>query len=125
MCTLTSILPPPHHCCTAHPLTVLVLPAPSHVLPCLYRSLLQLYIDIEITDRHNTFYEKFSTRFQVRNWLGFAVEVGLAVRVISALNNAFGLGLIGLVWVVVRQVAEPMLIGLPEGQHPLPGGRAG
>lgn len=28
-------------------------------------SLLQLYIDIEITDRHNTFYEKFATRKQI------------------------------------------------------------
>ena len=30
-----------------------------------YCSLIQLYIDIEITDRHNTFYEKFTTRYQV------------------------------------------------------------
>lgn len=33
-----------------------------HILP---GSLLALYRDIEITDRHNTFYEKFSTRYQV------------------------------------------------------------
>lgn len=28
-------------------------------------SLVQLYVDIEMTDRHNTFYEKFTTRYQI------------------------------------------------------------
>ena len=34
------------------------------------RSLLALYRDIEITDRHNTFYEKFSTRYQASASVG-------------------------------------------------------
>lgn len=37
------------------------IPALAFVLYC---SLLALYRDIEITDRHNTFYEKFTTRQQ-------------------------------------------------------------
>lgn len=28
-------------------------------------SLIRLYVDIEMTDRHNTFYEKFTTRYQI------------------------------------------------------------
>ncbi|PRW05883.1 putative ubiquitin conjugation factor E4 [Chlorella sorokiniana] len=35
------------------------------VIQSLIGSLLALYRDIEITDRHNTFYEKFSTRYQI------------------------------------------------------------
>lgn len=35
------------------------------VIQHIVRSLIQLYIDIEITDRHNTFYEKFTTRYQI------------------------------------------------------------
>lgn len=34
-------------------------------------SLIELYIDIEFTDRHNTFYEKFSTRYQIGEILGY------------------------------------------------------
>lgn len=51
-------------------LTALLCPLAS---PPPYRSLLQLYIDIEITDRHNQFYEKFATRQQVR-WLAAGMK---------------------------------------------------
>jgi hypothetical protein len=54
------------------------------VLPHCTCSLIQLYIDIEITDRHNTFYEKFNTRYQVR--VRFAAadwKTGLGLRCAS------------------------------------------
>ncbi|KDD71566.1 ubiquitin elongating factor, partial [Helicosporidium sp. ATCC 50920] len=35
------------------------------VVSSLVHSLVQLYVDIEMTDRHNTFYEKFTTRYQI------------------------------------------------------------
>uniref|UniRef100_A0A1D2ADH7 RING-type E3 ubiquitin transferase n=2 Tax=Auxenochlorella protothecoides TaxID=3075 RepID=A0A1D2ADH7_AUXPR len=35
------------------------------VLDNMVKSLVQLYVDIEMTDRHNTFYEKFTTRYQI------------------------------------------------------------
>ena len=40
------------------PLALLVPPSPPP-------SLIHLYVDIELTDRHNTFYEKFTVRYQI------------------------------------------------------------
>lgn len=33
--------------------------------PSPFPSLIHLYVDIELTDRHNTFYEKFTVRYQI------------------------------------------------------------